>query len=247
MIDQDRLHQTNFSRKLTADSVAAATRLMKLQKATNIKQTDREAYVYQVLDSFTEIQSIVEALDMAEIFMRSYSVSRMWRSRYDQNHYFVYHYEMWILNAIRLYERLLILINSVYWLEIKHKDVSYLSISSHPKIQDTKVLGVLNKLHGAMSSLQGAKNSVFHRYAYSDPELNEIKKYYFLARNTKGDDKKQFSAVARIKMRILYLPRKRKEISENNQQLMRAVDEIFKTLEVPYIQHRDTLQHEPNR
>lgn len=243
MIEQDRLHQTNFSHQLTEDAVGQAKRLMNLPKGKKTKQSERDIYVHQVMDSFSELQRIVEALDMAEVFLKSYSVSKTWKDRYDQNHYFAYHYETWIINSIRLYERLLILINSVYWLEIDHRDVKYKTISQHSKLKGTKTLQVLNKVHGAISNLQGAKNSVFHRYAYTDPELDEIVKYNFLARNSKGEERKQFDVFAKLKMRLFYLPQKRKEVSANNQQLLKAVDAIFNSLEKPYNEHRDSLEH----
>ncbi|OGL23622.1 hypothetical protein A2791_02160 [Candidatus Saccharibacteria bacterium RIFCSPHIGHO2_01_FULL_46_30] len=242
MIDQDRLHQTKFSHTLTEDGVNQAKRLFGVPKKKIPKQTQREIYVHQVMDSFTELQRTVESLDMAELFLKSYSVSKSWRGRYDQNHYFGYHYEAWIINSIRLYERLLILINSVYWLEIKHKDVSYKEIADHPKLRGTDTLKVLNKVHGAISNLQGAKNSVFHRYAYSDPELDEINKYNFLARNSEGEQKEQFSRFAKLKMRLFYLPQKRREVANNNIELLKAVDAILETLERPYVKHRDTLE-----
>src|SRR6185312_6166889 len=211
MIDSDRLYETPFSKELVEDSTTMAKRLLKLKlpKCKNAPQSDSGEYIHQVLDSFSELQRIVENLEMAEIFLKSYPVSVAWKKKYDQNHYFTYHYEMWILNAIRLYERLLILIDSVYWLEIDHCDVSYKTITAHTDLSGTDTLKVLNKVHAALSQLQGTKNSVFHRYIYTDDELSDITQYNFLARNSAGDLKEQFSRFAKIKMQILYLPKKR--------------------------------------
>lgn len=241
MIKPDRLHKTQFAHNLTKDSTDIAKILLTLRKAKKPKQSEREMYIHQVLDSFSELQRIVENLDMAEIFLKSYSVSKRWNDRYDQNHYFTYHYEMWILNAVRLYERLLILINSVYWLEISHKDITYLTVAKHPKLKKTETLKILNLVHGAISNLQGVKNSVFHRYIYTDDALEEISRFNFLARNSAGEEKEKYSFVAKFKMKYIYLPNKRREVENNNQQLLKAVDGIFNTLNQQYIKHRDSL------
>lgn len=241
MIDQDRLHKTKFAHKLTEDGVAQAKRLLGVPKKKIPKQTEREIYVHQVMDSFSELQRIVESLDMAELFLKSYAASLAWKKRYDTNHYFGYHYEAWIINSIKLYERLLILINSVYWLEINHKDVSYITVSAHPKLESTDTLKVLKIVHGAVSNLQGVKNSVFHRYTYSDPELDEINKYNFLARHSESDEKEQFGRFATLKMRLFYLPQKRREVASNNVELLKAVDAVFNTLEKQYTEHSNAL------
>lgn len=158
MIDSDRIFKSAFAKALTEDGSQLALSMLKRQKAgESIDKTDRDEYIHQVLDSFTELQRIVENLDMAEIFMKSYSVSVAWKKEYDHNHYFTYHYEMWIMNAIRLYERLLILINSVYWLEIPHNEISYRVIAAHTKLENTPTLKILNKVHAALSELQGLK------------------------------------------------------------------------------------------
>lgn len=246
MIDSSKLYETPFSKDLVNDSTAYAQRSMRLKVAKGKKapSTKRGEYIHQVLDSFSELQNIIENLDMAEIFLKSYPVSIAWKKKYDQNHYVTYHYEMWVMNAIRLYERLLILINSVYWLEIDHREVSYKTVAAHSGLKDTDTLKVLNKVHGALSQLQGLKNSVFHRYIYTDDELNEITKYNFLARNSDGELKEQLSRFAAIKMRIFYLPKKRKEIENNNKELIKVVDALFETLGDQYKKHRDSLSDE---
>lgn len=239
MADLDKLYQINFSKTLINDGVDLAKILLKLPKGEKPAQNDKDDYVHQVWDSFTELQRIVESLDMAEIFLKSYSTSKAWRNKYDQNHYFTYHYEMWIINGIRLYERLLILINSVYWLEIDHREVSYKSVAQHPKLKGTETLKVLNKVHGAMKSLQGTKNSVFHRYIYTDDELGNIAQFNLLARNSDGDIRKKFTAEAKLEMRLFYLPKKQKEVQKNNGQLLTVASSVLDTLEKQYISERD--------
>ncbi len=243
MIDSNRLFKTTFSKDLTEDSKTLAMRLFKKQKSKSkaLDKTKRGEYIHQVLDSFSELNSIVDNLDMAEIFLKSYSVSKAWRNKYDQNHYFTYHYEIWIINAIRFYERLLILINSVYWLEIDHRNITYKEVVAHKKLKNTDTLKVLNRVHGALSNLQGLKNSVFHRYIYTDKELGEITRYNFLARNSEGKEKEQFSIMAKLKMKYMYLPKKKKEVENNNKQLMKAADALMETFDRPYANHRDSL------
>jgi hypothetical protein len=244
MIESDSLHQTPFSKELVKDSTALAQESIKEYKGKQLPTSPRGEYIHQVLDSFSELNAILDNLLMAEIFLRSYYVSVRWRRKFDINHYFTYHYEMWIINAIRFYERLIILINSVYWLEISHKDTTFTTVSSHKKLQDTDTLKVLNKVHGALSELQGLKNSVFHRYIYDDNELREISTFTFVARHSKDEDASQFTRAAHFKMRYMYLPKKRKEISENNIQLVKAATAILETLHDQYVEHRVGLSNE---
>ncbi|HMQ96132.1 MAG TPA: Cthe_2314 family HEPN domain-containing protein [Candidatus Saccharibacteria bacterium] len=242
MIDQERLHTTIFAKQTTEDSKSMALRLQAAQKAgEQLKSSEREEYIHQVADSFLEIQDAVDCLDMAEVFLKSYSVSKSWKDRYDQHHYFRYHYESWVLNAIKVYERILILVNSVYWLEIPHKEITFLTVSQHPKLQNTKTLLLLNKVHGALSQLQALKNTVFHRYAYTDDDLRTIKIFSMLARHGKDKERVQFANIAKVQMRSIYLPEKRKEIESNNKQILKIVDSIFNALELPYIERRDAL------
>ncbi len=245
MIEQDALNKQQFTKSLLDDSSSYVKKVskIKLPKGKTISPTARIAYIHQVLDSFAELQAIVDHLNMVEIFLSSYTVSRTRKKTFDENHYFTYHYEMWILNAVRLYERALILIDSVYWLEVDHREVTYTTISSHPGLDGTKTLAVLKKVHGALSKLQGLKNSVFHRYIYTDEELGNIATYNFVARNSLGDEdqKKEFSSIAKYFMRQEYRPKKLKEIRENNKQLIVAVDAILETLNEQYISHRDAL------
>ena len=243
MADIKVIYENHFAKAVVEDGSAIALSSHKKQKAgEEIISTPYSEYVHQVLSSFTELQKICENLDMAEIFLKSYNVSKSWKNEYDQNHYITYHYEMWIINAIRLYERLLILVNSVYWLEISHKETTFTTITAHKKMSGTDTLKVLNKVHGALSDLQGLKNSVFHRYLYDDDELSEITTYNFLARNSEGEDKLEFAKFAKLKTRYIYLPRKRKELQANNKQLLLAAVAVLKTLDKHYLEHRNSLQ-----
>jgi len=246
MIDINVLYKSPFAKELVEDSTSYARKALKMKvpKGQKLPTTERGEYIHQVLDSFSELQSIVENLDMAEIFLKSYPVSKAWKDKYDQNHYVVYHYEMWILNAIRLYERLLILINSVYWLGIDHREISFKIVDANTSLRGTDTLKVLHKVHAALSQLQGTKNSVFHRYIYTDDEIGEISRYNFLARNSNDELKQKFSLAARIKMRYMYLPKKRKEIASNNMELLKAVDAILRTFDSQYKSHRDALKDE---
>lgn len=242
MIDPERLHTTDFAKLMTEDSKNMALRLQAAQKAGKpLESSEREEYVHQVADSFLELQDSVDCLDMAELFLKSYSVSKAWKDRYDRHHYFRYHYEAWVLNAIKVYERILILINSVYWLEISHKDITYMSVSHHPKLQNTETLVLLNKIHGALNQLQSLKNTVFHRYAYTDDDLRMIKIFSTLARHSMGDEQIQFANMANTQMKWMYLPEKRKEVESNNKQILKIIDLVFNKLERPYIEHRDNL------
>lgn len=242
MIDPERLHTTVFAKLVTDDSKNMALRLQTAQKAGKpLESSEREEYVHQVADSFLELQDAVDCLDMGELFLKSYSVSKAWKGLYDQHHYFRYHYEAWVLNAIKVYERILILINSVYWLEISHKDVTYISVSQHPKLQNTETLVLLNKIHGALNQLQSLKNTVFHRYAYTDDDLRMIKIFSTLARHSEDDEQIQYADMARLQMKRIYLPEKRKEVENNNKQILKIIDSVFNVLERPYIRHRDIL------
>lgn len=244
MIDSEQLYSTNFVKMVIKDTEDIAIRLQVVQKEGGLlDSSEREEYVCQVSDSFMEIQDAVDCLDMAEIFLKSYSVSKLWNNSYDKHHYFRYHYESWVLNAIKVYERILIIINSVYWLEIPHNEITFLSVSKHPKLQNTKTLTVLNKVHGALGQLQALKNSIFHRYAYTDDDLKMIKILSMVGRHGKQDERMQFANIAKIRMNESYLPEKRQEVNANNRQILKIADAIFNTLEQPYIERRDILDN----
>lgn len=241
MIDSERLHTTDFAKYVTDDSRAVLLRVYAAQKAGKpLESSEREEYIHQVLDSFSELQEAVDCLDMAEVFLKSYYVSKTWKDRYDQHHYFRYHYEAWVLNAIKVYERLLILTDSVYWLDIPHYEVTYRSISEHEKLRGTKILQLLNKIHGALNELQRLKNTVFHQYAYTDDDLKQIKTFSTIARHGKSEEKETYSNLAKVQMQHLYLPEKKKEVETNNQQILKIVDAVFNALEEEYVRFRDS-------
>lgn len=242
MIDPNILYETQFAKDLVTDSTTIAQRLLKAPKDKTPEPTERDTYIHQVLNSFSELEAIRENLDMAEIFLGSYSVSKRWKDRYDQNHYFTYHYEMWIMNAVRFYERLLMLINSVYCLGINDKDVTFKEISQHPTLKNTRTLEVLNELHGALGSLQEAKNRVFHRYQYNDDKLREVARLNFIARYSKNKDEvTKLRRIAELKMKDFYLPEKREEVTNNNIELVKAANILLETLGEQYKRHRDSL------
>jgi len=240
-MSRDRLFTKKFPKDVSSDGVIFATRLSKLPREAEYKQTEREAYVHQVLDSLLELDAIRERLHMAEIFLKSYAVSKRWKDNYDEVLYFTYHYEMWIMNVIRFYERLLILVNSVYWLEIPHDRVTFLTVEKHPHLKDTQTRETLQKIHNALNNMQGLKNRVFHRYQYSDDRLAEISRFNLIARGGDSNNAEKFRAAAKFKMRYTYLPRKRKEVAASNENLMKNADMLFDTLEKRYILHRDGL------
>ena len=243
MIDLERLYKLTFTKQLVDDSTEYASKLLSVKAKKKVpKQSPREAYIHIVLDSFSELSKIAENLDYCEIFLKSYFVSKAWRNKYDKNHYITYHYEMWVINSIRFYERMLILIDSVYDLEIDHRDVSYKSISAHEGLTGSDTLKVLNRIHAALSPLQGLKNQVFHRYIYTDKEIGDISMHEFLGRNSKKDDAKKFKIYAKIKMSI-YVAKKREEVNKNNKALIDAAEALIKTLDIKYIAQRDSLSN----
>jgi len=228
----DKIYETNFVSLLSGDSTALAKRV--LYRGKKSKLADQAKYVHLVLSSFNEVTSVLENLEYGEIFLGSYSVSSRWRKKYDRNHYIRYHYEFWVINLIRLYERLLILIDDVYGLGIPHKEVTYKTISSAIKMEGTDTLKILKKIHGALSTAQGLKNEVFHRHTYSDGTLDDITMYDFLSRQSnETNEQKKFVWAARLKAQ-LYLMGKRREVRKANIEMIGIVLSVLNTLAMPY-------------
>lgn len=231
MIDINKMYKNDFAKSLLNDMVEYAKKLAESDELH--EESIEQKYIHVVSEAISEVSGLMDNLNHAEVFLNSYSVSKLWVKHYDKNHYIRYHYEAWVINAIRLYERLLILINDVYELGINHKDVTYTSVSQHPGLSSTRTLEVLNKVHGALSSLQGLKNSIFHRYLYSDQDLTDIARYDLVARHSEGKERRDFEHASKY-LSSKYLSSKKAEIKENNNQLALAVDAILSTLDERY-------------
>jgi hypothetical protein len=244
-MNQDELYKTAFAKVVVEDSVALAQESMAKKKDAPPLDSKGQ-YIHLTSSSLTEVTKTLENLEYCEIFLDSYSVSVKWKKKYDRSHYVRYHYEAWIINLIRLYERLLILLNDVYDLGIAHKEVTYIKVSASPHLAGTKTLKLLNKIHGALSQVQGLKNEVFHRYAYSDSALDDISMYDFLARQSQETiDSSRFKWAAKFKMNI-YLTSKKQEVKKNNKVMLEIVVAVLKTLDTEYKQRKETFSPQTN-
>lgn len=238
-MDKDQIYKTDFGEQLAKDAVALATHLIdereKLKKKRPVLSHEEE-YIDRVRSSFTEVIDLLDNLEYAEIFLNSYAVSTAWKKKYDRSHYIRYHYEAWVLNIVRLYERLLILVDDVYVLNIPHKDVTYKKTAESPKLSDTRTLEILNKIHGVLNPTQGLKNELFHRYVYTDKSLAEIASFDFVARHSKqNEDKDKFMFASKLKAKF-YLDNKKAEVRRNNKKMLEIVIAIFRTLNDAYEQ-----------
>lgn len=236
-MDIEKLNKSDFGKNLSRDSVAFVKKLqpylLKNKKRNKSAQTEREKYIHSVLSSFTEVTHMLESLEYCEIFMNSYTVSTAWSKKYDRNHYIRYHYENWVMNLVRLYERILILITDVYELEIPHKEVSYITVATAEDLKNTDTLRLLQKVHGSMSNAQAAKNQFFHRYKHDDEKLRELAMYELVSRNSTGDDEKSFSLIAKI-LAKKYTREKIIEVKKSNKTLVEISVAMLVTLNDKY-------------
>jgi len=234
-MDKDKVLQTKFGKQVTEDSVdIAKLAIAQDKKKKKLVPTSEQSYILRVSDVIVEINNLLDNLEYCEIFLNSYSASAAWKKKYDWSHYIRYHYEVWIMNLVRLYERILILVNEVYDLGVEDKQVNYRTISSNRHLENTGTLKLLKKIDDALNNIRAARNQVLHRSMYDDDKLKRVAMFDFVARH--GNNQKErgsFIFAAKLDAKI-YLMTKKKEVKENNIKMVDIVEAIYKTLDIKY-------------
>ena len=90
----------------------------------------------------------------------------------------VYNYENFIIRIVSVSDRLMQLINAVFYLGINAKDVKERLILNNDKIVISEIPNRFKELNKVITKFKGDRNQVIHRHSYVEKKLKQIDMFY---------------------------------------------------------------------
>lgn len=242
------IYKNSFYKRVIDDSVKLITKESKKADFKDIfigkkrprgwdKLSDKEKFYIGTFHNGSEIISKVEALNHCIAFINFYSKTKMWDRNFLRADYIKYHLEVYYGNIIGISDRCLLLVNHLFDLGFKPRDAKYELISSNKHLKGERTLEILTLLNKGLQGVRSVRNYVAHQGTLSDKELDDIRMYEFLLKNSKTLDRK-LQRLMKIYIKLgfnSYIREKKKEIIKNNGTIIAVIDKLFLSVSKKYL------------
>lgn len=198
--------------------------------------TAKEKFIIDTFQLVSEIASKLDAIDSCIVLINSFPGSARWKKHFLRSEYIRYHLEVYYFNVIGIFDRLLLLVNHVYDLGFKGKDVKYGLIISNSHLQGTDTLKVLQKFYKALQNIRSVRNMIAHQSRLTDKELDDVQRYEFILEKSPGLSK-EMRIMLKLKVRMgfsAFVQKKKKEIKSNNSAIIEALHVSWSSLLTKY-------------
>jgi len=233
--------KNKFISKILKDNQVILKKDLKIglssKKTWKTKISTKERFVIETFYFITEVLVKLETIDYYLAFLNSYPKTKLWEKTFSRTDYLRYHTESYLNSIIGTFDRSLLLINHLYDLGFKNKDVKYHFIINNKHIKDRKIGKLLRLFNKTLKGVRKSRNFIQHEGRFFDEGLDEAGKYEFIFRHgikLTGKEKKLYKFVFDLKIRI-YLSGKKKEIKENNKKLIKIINIFFDILFDQYV------------
>ncbi len=138
--------------------------------------TELEYYVNNSSFYLAHLISLLDQLKNAVELFSNYSYNK--KDDVGRGKHLVYNYENFIIRIVSVSDRLMQLINAVFYLGINDKDVKERLILNNDKVVTSAIPSKWKELNKVINKFKGDRNQVIHRHSYVEKKLKQIDMFY---------------------------------------------------------------------
>lgn len=217
-IDANYIYNNPFAKEITDRAANIA-----IKNNTEDKYTD---YVMQVFQLFSEICSKFDDYNYIYLHITNYPKKWILREKITNYNYIRYHTEIYAINVIAIFDRILQLINFLYDLKLEQNNIKTKNIIKK-NIVDDEIKKVLIKFEEWTKELRILQNQIKHKEWLSIKELDKIQVTDFILRHSKDiDNRKVLELIVKLWIKK-YLKERSPQFLENSKAIASYINHIF--------------------
>lgn len=188
----------------------------------------RKRYVSRAGYYVGQLLNQTERIDQAGILVNSYPLIRAWRKRYGRFEYFQYHMEHYYIALSGLMDRLLLLVNHLYEMELPVNNVRFKNVISTLETRNQPQLVVkMKSLQESTRNIKLSKNRYTHSNRFWEKKLWHIGVLEFAIKNEIIKDDKHLLKEDLVFDTKLYRLEKMKLIADNEEAVLQMMQLIY--------------------
>lgn len=200
-----------------------------------------EFYILRVSHALAHLLTVCEQLHHAVLYLSAFTPTKRMKnfgiSRYTNLHYNI---ENYLIRTQSAYDRLLILVDTVFHLANDPHYISHESILTNLHVKRTNISDKMRKLRKLLRKYQFVRNTIIHHESYQEEELRTLEMCHVLQRSSiefEGQDDARVKFLAknleRYKTRE-YVKAKMEEFDKFNEKIFDKIKDVFDDLQVEY-------------
>ncbi|OXB07800.1 Cthe_2314 family HEPN domain-containing protein [Flavobacterium pectinovorum] len=206
--------------------------------------TELEYYVNNTQFYFVHFLSLLSQLDNAVGLLSNFGYNQ--KNKISRGDHLTYNVENYMIRVISVTDRLLQLINMVYYLKVDESKVNYKRVIGHAQIKDSTLETLYTELRQILSQYHNDRNSVVHRHSFINKEVYRLQALYhpilterFIARNPPEEVKKL--KYVRSQALIKYTDKIKLQFRETNDACFEKILEMLDILYQEYNSNKGKL------
>ncbi len=226
---------------------ALDTRPGKLETKLSRDLDEHEFFLTNVSKALVEVLYCCDHLATIPFLLSNYKETpSLKRVGMDREKYITYQVENYIVRVQGLYDRLLVLINSVFHLLNDQKNCRKHIILKNIKVEITSIPSILKKLENLITPYSKQRNEITHFTSFKDQDLYTLSMFNLIARHRsldpqESDSKSDIVLLISDSIREI-VTSKKKEFLAFNETLADAVIEVLNSLVDPYKKEEHALR-----
>lgn len=206
------------------------------------KLTEPEWYCLGTGSCLAHLLAICQQLEHCVLYFSSFSpTQKMKKAEITKHSHLLYCIENYIIRTSSAYDRILKLINHVFYLYDPQNLISHELIINNGHIKGTYLPSKLRKFKKAIKGYYWDRNLIIHHEQYQEDDLRKLEGYTIFGANEPYRDDKYFLQEIKFLARQI-TKNKSKKFTETNKKICTTIAEIFDILEKKYKTQKKILE-----
>lgn len=207
--------------------------------------TEIKYYVNNSMFYVVHFISLLDQLNNAVVLFSNYNYNQ--KNEIGRGKHLTYNYENFIIRVVSISDRLLQVVNAIFYLGVNEKDVKERSILNNDKIQITDLPLKYKALNKVINKYIGDRNNVIHRYSHVEQKLSQIESFYHPVLTELYFEKsspEEIHEFKEIRKRTLtrFVKKTKNEFKKTNESCLTSIYPIFDELLIEYTKNKIKLK-----
>lgn len=196
-----------------------------------------EYYVHGAMFYTTHLMSLFNQLENAIGLLTNFRFNP--KDKISRADHLTYNVENYMIRVISISDRLLQVINSIYYLKLDEKKVKYNIVFKDGKISSTKIPQYFEELKNILDEYRTDRNYVVHQHSYISVDIHRIQKLYdtiltekYAARES-PEEFENFKQIRKLALKTL-TSKLKEEFNKTNEKCGQKICLIFDILNTEY-------------
>lgn len=210
------------------------------------KFSSKEKYIWKVQPYPIRLLSKLEELVYVVPLINSYPETDLWAKAFNREDYLKYHLSSYYTNVVGVFDRSLKLINKIYNLGLKDKNVNYSIVKTNTHLKNTRTKEVLCEFSEFLrnSNIRELRNDIIHsgQFYYEELNLASILSLYQESNNVEEEMGRIAQILRENKIRT-FINDCKSEAKKINSTVFSFTDSLLNSLLDKYKQEKKKLSH----